>query len=57
MHLNAVTALQTCTQLPEFTIHLMRLHLSFGGKPCPYMWDIFFKTICDLENAILHSDH
>ena len=37
MHLNAVTALQTCTQLPEFSILLMWLHLSFEGKSWPYM--------------------
>ena len=37
MHLNAATALQTCTQLPEFSILLMWLHLSFRGRLCPYM--------------------
>ncbi len=57
MHLNTATALQTCTQLPEFSILLMWLHPSFGGKPCPYMWGIFSETICDLVNAILQSDH
>jgi hypothetical protein len=56
MHLNAATALQTCTMLPEFEILLMWLHLSFGGEPCPYMWGIFSKTICDLANAILLND-
>ena len=53
MHLNAATALQTCTMLPEFEILLMWLHLSFSGKPCPYMWGVFSETICDLVNAIL----
>ena len=57
MHLNAATALQTCTQLPKFSILLMWLRLSFGGKPCPYMWGVFSEAICDLANAILHSNH
>ncbi len=53
MHLNAATALQTCTMLPKFEILLMWLRLSSGGKPCPYMWGVFSETICDLANAIL----
>ena len=57
MHLNVATALQTCTQLPKFSIHLMWLRLSFGGKPCPYMSGIYSEIICDLANAIMHSDH
>ncbi len=56
MHLSAATALQTCTMLPEFEILLMWLRLSFGGKPCPYMWDVVSETICDLANAILLND-
>ena len=57
MHLNAATALQTFTQFPEFSILLMWLCLSFGGKPCPYMWGVYSETICDLANAIMHSNH
>jgi hypothetical protein len=57
MHLNVATALQTCTQLSKFSIFLMWLRLSFGGKPCPYMWGVFSETICDLVNAIMHSNH
>jgi hypothetical protein len=38
MHLSADTASQTCNMIPEFGILLMWLPLSFGGKPCPYMW-------------------
>ena len=33
------------------------LRLSFGGKPCPYMWGIFSEMIYDLSNAIMHSNH
>ena len=39
--------------LPKFEILLMWLRLSFGSKPCLYMWGVFSKTICDLANAIL----
>jgi hypothetical protein len=53
MHLSADTASQTCTMLPELDILLMWLRLSFGGKPCPYMWGVFSETMCNLANAIL----
>ena len=43
--------------LPKFGILLEWLHLSFSGKPCPYMWDVFFETICDLANAILFNNN
>jgi len=56
MHLNADTALQTCTMLQAFGILLMWLHLSFGGKPCPYMWGVFSEAICDLANTILFDN-
>ena len=57
MHCNAAMALQTCTMLLESKILLMWLHLSFGGKPCLYMWGVFSETICDLANAILLNDN
>ena len=34
----------------------MMLRLSFGGKPCPFEWDVISEAICDLANAILHDD-
>jgi hypothetical protein len=34
-HLNATTAIQTCTQLPTKGLALMMLQLTFGGAPCP----------------------
>ena len=57
-HLNAVTAVQTCTQLPDPTLRLalMMLRLSFGGKPCPSEWGALSETICDLMIAILQHD-
>lgn len=39
-HLNAATAVQTCTQLNEIGILLMMLRLSIGGKPCPFKWGV-----------------
>ena len=35
-HLNADTAIQTCTQLPEEDLAIVALHLTFGGAPGPY---------------------
>jgi hypothetical protein len=55
-HLNASTAIQTCTQLVKIGILLMMLRLSFGGKPCPFEWGIISKTIWDLANVILHNN-
>jgi hypothetical protein len=55
-HLNAATTVQTCTQLVEIGILLMMLWLSFGGKPCPFEWGVISETICNLANAILHSN-
>ena len=56
-HLNAATAIQTCTQLVEIGLLLMMLQLFFGGKPCPSEWGTILESICDLANAILHSDY
>ncbi len=57
-HLNAITAMQTCTQLPDPTLYLalMMLSLSFGGKPCPSEWGTLLELICDLIIAILQHD-
>jgi hypothetical protein len=35
----------------------MMLQLSFGRKPCPFEWGVISETICDLANAILHSNN
>jgi hypothetical protein len=57
-NLNAVTAVQTCTQLPdpEYCLALMMLRLSFGEKRCPSKWGALLETICDLIMAILQHD-
>jgi len=55
-HLNATTAVQTCTQLPDRNLALMALRLTFGGSPGPYEWSVISETICDLAIAILHDD-
>jgi hypothetical protein len=55
-HLNATTAIQTCTQLPTKGLALMMLRLTFGGAPCPAEWGSIAESICDLENEILLRD-
>ena len=56
-HLNWMTALTTCTQLPNDDLALLSLRLTFGGSPCPNEWGVISETICDLSNAILHDDN
>ena len=56
-HLNASTAIQTCTQLPELRLALMMLRLTFGGAPCPSEFGAILETICDLINTILQHDN
>jgi hypothetical protein len=55
-HLHFLTALQSCTQLPELNIALLALRLTFGGAACPYEWSAISETICDLATAIAHDD-
>ncbi len=55
-HLNALTAVQTCTQLPELSLAIMMLRLSLGGAPCPSEWGAILESVCDLINAILQHD-
>jgi hypothetical protein len=55
-HLNASTAVQTCTQLPALNLALMMLRLSFGGTPCPSEWGAILESVCNLMNAILQHD-
>ena len=55
-HLNAASAVQTCTQLAEINILLIILRLSFGRKPCPFEWVVISKLICNLANTFLHNN-
>ena len=55
-HLQADTAIQTCTQLPDDDLALIALRLTFGGSPGPYEWSAISETICDLSMAILQDD-
>ena len=55
MHLSWMTALRSCTQLPEDGLALMALRLTFGGKPCPSEWGCLSETVCDLANAIMND--
>jgi len=56
-HLNALTAVQTCTQLPELHLALMMLRLSCGRAPCPLEFGTISESICDLINAILQHNN
>jgi hypothetical protein len=56
-HLNALTAVQTYTQLPALCLALMMLRLSFGGAPRPLEWGEISESVCNFINAILqHND-
>jgi hypothetical protein len=52
-HLNAITAMQTITQLPDDKLGIIILCLNFGGTPCPFKWNILSESIHDLANEIL----
>jgi hypothetical protein len=55
-HLNAKTALQTCTHLPEDESAIFSLRLSFRGRQCPQEWGVLAEPICDLTNTLLKTD-
>jgi hypothetical protein len=57
LHLNAATAVQTCTQIVDIGILLMLLWLSFRGKPHLYKWGINSDMICNPANTILHHNN
>ena len=52
-HLNTITAMQTITQLPNKKLGIIMLHLTFGGTPCLFEWNILSESIRDLANKIL----
>jgi hypothetical protein len=56
-HLNAITAMQTITQLPNNKLGIIMLHLTFGGAPCPFKWNILLESIRDLANKILFDEN
>jgi hypothetical protein len=55
-HLNAATAIQTCTQISTKGLALMMLRLTFGGAPCPAEWGSIAESLCNLANKILLRD-
>ena len=54
-HLNANTATQTCTQLPEEDLEIVALSLTFGGVPGPHEWGVLSESICDFSFAIMQD--
>ena len=55
-HLNAISAIQTITQLVSMAVCYISLRLTFGGAPNPNFWGEVSETITDIANAILQSD-
>jgi len=55
-YLNADTAVQTCTQLPELCLASMMLRLLFGGAACPLVFGSLSESVCDLIIAIQQHD-
>jgi hypothetical protein len=51
-HLNAIIVMQTITQLPDNDLGIIMLHLTFGGTPCLFEWNILSESIRDLANKI-----
>jgi hypothetical protein len=56
-HLNAITAMQTITQLPDNKLGIIMHHLTFGGAPCPFEWNILSESIHDLAKEILFDEN
>jgi hypothetical protein len=56
-HLNAITAIQTITQLPNNKLGIIMLCLTFGSAPCPFEWNILSESIHDLANEILFDEN
>lgn len=46
-------ALKSCS---IFDGHLLvSLHLTFGGTPCPNLWETLGQPICDLANELIQN--
>ncbi len=56
IHLQGDTAIKTVTQIPNLSLALMILRLSFGGAPGPFEFCVILETICNLIIAIMHSE-
>ena len=55
-HLNAKTAIQTCTQLLDENLAVLAPYLTFGDASGPYEWGVFPGIICDLSQAIMQCE-
>jgi hypothetical protein len=57
LHLHHSTTVPCCTQIPDLSLALMALHLTFGGTSSLFEWCTISESICDLATAILlHED-
>jgi hypothetical protein len=57
LHLNHKTSHQRCTQVPEESLALMMLQLTFGGSPCPNEFSVVSETICNLATVIISHNN
>ena len=55
-HLHPETAIQTITQIPQSALAFIALRLTFGGNPCPNIWDLVSESTTDLTNALLQCE-
>ncbi len=52
-HLAPESALESCCILDTYLI--ISLRLTFGGSPCPNLWEAVGEPICDIANELIHN--
>jgi hypothetical protein len=52
-HLSPETALESCCTFDNFL--LVSLRLTFGGSPCPNLWETIGQPICDIANELIQN--
>jgi hypothetical protein len=52
-HLSPKTALESCCIFDSFL--LVALRLTFGGAPCPNLWETCGQPTCDLANELIQN--
>jgi hypothetical protein len=50
-HLSAATSLESCTAHDNFLY--LHLRLTFGGSPCPSIWNTIAEPITDIANRLI----
>jgi hypothetical protein len=52
-HLSAATSTECCTIFNDFLY--IHLRLTFGGSPCPTLWNAIAEPITDIANRLIQS--